>query len=61
MENCLVTFQNMFIKLCYYYLDDTDISYLEITNDLVKNPVNKFTNEEIPMPDDYLEPKKSCQ
>lgn len=51
----------MYIKLYYYYTKDTDISYLETTNDLVKNFINKFTNKDIPILYNKLELEKSCQ
>lgn len=60
-ENGLVTFQNMYVKLYYYYTKDTDISYLETTNNLTENPANKLTNNEIPMPFDYFEPERPAQ
>lgn len=49
------------MKSYYCYTEDTDISYPKITNDLVKNPVDKHANKEISKPFHYLELKKPCQ
>ena len=49
------------MKPYYYHIEDTDISYPETSNDLAENLVDKFVNEEIPTPLDYLEPKKPCR
>lgn len=57
-RNDLVTFWNTYVKLYYCHTKNTNISYLETTNDLAKNPTDKPINEEIPMPLDYLEPEK---
>lgn len=48
----------MYIKLYYYHIIDINISYLEITNNLVKNPTDKPINKKIPILFDYLESKK---
>ena len=56
-----VTFRNMYVKPYHRHTEDIDISYPEITNDLVENPADKAANEEIPMLLDYLEPEKPCR
>lgn len=48
------------MKLYYSHIEDIDISYLETTNGLAKNLIDKPANEEILIPLDYLEPKKPC-
>lgn len=49
------------MKPYYCHTEDTDISYLEITNNLSKKPVDKLANEEIPTLLDYLESKRPRQ
>lgn len=49
------------MKPYYCYIKNTNISYLEITNNLAEYPTNKPANNEIPMRLDYLEPKKFYQ
>ena len=46
------------MKPYYYHTKDINISYLETTNDLAENFVDKPTNKAISMPLDYLEPEK---
>lgn len=58
MENDLVIFCNTYIKLCYYHLKDTNISYLETTNHLAKNSTDKLVNKINFTLLNYLEPKK---
>ena len=56
MKNGLVTFENTCIKPYHYYTKETNISYLETTNDLTEKLVNKLANKEIPTPLNYLKP-----
>lgn len=51
-----VTFQNTHMKPYHCHTEDIDISYLETTNDLTENPVNKPAYKKISIPLDYLEP-----
>ena len=48
------------MKLYYCHTENTDISYLETTNDLAENSVDKPTNKEITTLFDYLKLKKPC-
>ena len=53
IENSLVTFWNTYMKLYYFYIEDTDISFPETTKVLAKNLANKPANKEILMSFDY--------
>lgn len=44
----------MHVKPYYYHIEETDISYLEIINNLVEKPEDKFANKGISIPLDYL-------
>ena len=56
-----VTFWNTYVKPYYCHIKDTDSSYLETTNDLAKNPVDKPANEKILTPLHYLKLERSRQ
>lgn len=49
------------MKSYYYYTKNTNISYPEIINHLAENSANKYANEKILIPFDYLELKKPYQ
>lgn len=51
----------MHVKPYHCHIEDTNISYLKIINDLAENPVDKLAYKEIPTPLNYLEPERSCQ
>ena len=44
------------MKPYYYHINETDINYLEIRNDLSEKRVDKLANEEIHMLLDHLKP-----
>lgn len=50
----------MYMKPYYCFIKDTDISYLEIVNNLAENLVDKSANKEIFTLLDHLKLEKSC-
>ena len=59
--NGLVTFWNTSVKPYHCHIEESDISYPEIINNLAKKSVHKLTNEEIPIPLDRLKPQRPRQ
>ncbi len=56
MKNGPVTIWNIHMKPYYYHIEESNISYPEIINDLVENPIDKHANKEISMLLAYLKP-----
>lgn len=54
IRNSSITFWNMHVKPYYYHIEETDISYPEIINNLVEKPEDKSANKGISIPLDYL-------
>ena len=48
----------MHVKPYNCQIKETDISHLEMANDLIEIPIDKLINKKIPTPLNYLEPQK---
>lgn len=56
-----VIFRNTYVKLYNHQTKESDISYLETANGLVKILVDKPANKEIPMLFDYPKLQRPCR
>lgn len=59
MGNKLIIFQNTYVRSYNCQIAEIDISNLETANGLIKIPIDKPANKEIPVSLDYLKPQKS--